>query len=149
LKAIPSRVSSEVSIHTTYSSSGSRNEDDANPRHQGDPAARALGGPVLAGMGAYLVGERGPELFIPGKDGQIITADQTRSALGAGGGQLSSMAVYAQQVMVQAPMVTIGGGGSITINQSTTTNMPLSVTTNQSPAVIQQSYYTARALAGA
>lgn len=33
--------------------------------------ARAMGGPVNAG-GLYLVGERGPELFAPGKSGSII-----------------------------------------------------------------------------
>jgi phage-related minor tail protein len=32
--------------------------------------ARAAGGPVTAG-GAYLVGERGPELFVPSQGGQI------------------------------------------------------------------------------
>ena len=149
LKAIPTRVSTEIVTHhvDTYESRGD-NVQSSNEQHAS--GSRAVGGPVLAGMGAYLVGERGPELFVPGKDGQIITAEQTRSALNPGSGsQLSSMSVYAQQVMVQAPVVMIGGGGSITINQSQTTNMPLSVTTNQSPAVIQQSYYTARALAGA
>jgi len=33
--------------------------------------ARAMGGPVAAGMG-YLVGERGPELFVPRSSGQIV-----------------------------------------------------------------------------
>lgn len=33
--------------------------------------ARAMGGPVTAGMG-YLVGERGPELFVPRSSGQIV-----------------------------------------------------------------------------
>ena len=40
--------------------------------------ARAEGGPVQAGS-AYLVGERGPEVFVPGTSGQIGRA--------AGGGQ--------------------------------------------------------------
>ena len=39
--------------------------------------ARAMGGPVSAGR-AYLVGERGPELFMPGSSGRIV-------ANGAGG----------------------------------------------------------------
>jgi len=39
--------------------------------------ARAMGGPVSAGR-AYLVGERGPELFMPGSSGRVI-------ANGAGG----------------------------------------------------------------
>jgi hypothetical protein len=33
--------------------------------------ARAMGGPVMAGMG-YLVGERGPEIFRPGQSGSIV-----------------------------------------------------------------------------
>ncbi|WP_421792255.1 phage tail tape measure C-terminal domain-containing protein [Hyphobacterium sp.] len=36
--------------------------------------ARAEGGPVQSG-GAYLVGERGPELFVPGTTGQIGTTN--------------------------------------------------------------------------
>lgn len=35
--------------------------------------ARAAGGPVNPG-GAYLVGERGPELFVPRQGGDIVTA---------------------------------------------------------------------------
>jgi hypothetical protein len=37
---------------------------------------RALGGPVKAGS-AYLVGEQGPELFMPGQSGRIIPNGQT------------------------------------------------------------------------
>jgi SLT domain-containing protein len=36
----------------------------------GGSGARAYGGPVFSG-GAYLVGERGPELFTPDRAGQI------------------------------------------------------------------------------
>lgn len=45
------------------------------------PQRRALGGPVTAGE-SYLVGERGPELFMPKQSGQIIPN-------GAGGGTLA------------------------------------------------------------
>jgi len=34
---------------------------------------RAAGGPVTAGR-AYMVGERGPELFMPGTSGQVVAA---------------------------------------------------------------------------
>jgi phage-related minor tail protein len=37
---------------------------------------RALGGPVEAGS-AYLVGEQGPELFMPGQSGRIVPNGQT------------------------------------------------------------------------
>lgn len=42
------------------------------PTNKGLPIVpRAMGGPVSAGA-PYLVGERGPELFVPGKSGQIV-----------------------------------------------------------------------------
>lgn len=45
---------------------------------------RASGGPV--GMGqTYLVGERGPELFVPRNAGMVIPAPQTAQMLGRGG----------------------------------------------------------------
>ncbi len=37
--------------------------------------AHAMGGPVSSGM-AYLVGEEGPELFVPGSSGTIVPNDQ-------------------------------------------------------------------------
>lgn len=43
--------------------------------------ARAAGGPVSAGS-AYLVGEHGPELFMPRGSGDIMTAKQTARAMG-------------------------------------------------------------------
>ncbi len=36
--------------------------------------AQAAGGPVMAGK-RYLVGERGPEMFVPGQGGQIVSND--------------------------------------------------------------------------
>lgn len=41
---------------------------------------RAMGGPVAGGT-AYLVGERGPELFLPGRSGFIVPASQTASMM--------------------------------------------------------------------
>jgi len=38
-------------------------------------AGRATGGPVSPGT-AYLVGERGPELFVPTSSGQVVTGGQ-------------------------------------------------------------------------
>lgn len=45
---------------------------------------KAAGGPVMAGS-PYLVGEKGPELFMPGKSGIIVP----NNALGSGGGSTS------------------------------------------------------------
>lgn len=44
------------------------------------PRTRAAGGPVMAGV-PYLVGEVGPELFLPKRDGLILPADQTAALL--------------------------------------------------------------------
>jgi TP901 family phage tail tape measure protein len=49
---------------------------------------RATGGPVFGGA-PYIVGERGPELFIPGADGSIVPNN-------AMGGQVIIQAVYVQ-----------------------------------------------------
>jgi hypothetical protein len=47
--------------------------------------ARANGGQVI-GSRAYLVGERGPELFVPGVTGQVTSHENLQKAVGAGGG---------------------------------------------------------------
>lgn len=44
--------------------------------------ARAAGGPVASGK-AYLVGEEGPELFVPGRSGQIVPNGGSAAALTA------------------------------------------------------------------
>jgi TP901 family phage tail tape measure protein len=61
---------------------------------------KAAGGPV-AGGGNYLVGEKGPELFVPSTAGTIIPADATAAAMaryqrqggGSGGGNSGSDAM--------------------------------------------------------
>jgi hypothetical protein len=51
------------------------------PGGQSNPPAKktALGGPVMSG-GAYIVGERGPEMFVPNQSGNIISNNQLRGA---------------------------------------------------------------------
>jgi hypothetical protein len=54
----------------------------------GNFGKRATGGPVTLGS-PYLVGERGPELFVPGTGGSVVPTQDLRSAMnggGAGGG---------------------------------------------------------------
>ena len=53
-----------------------------NNNKKGADGARAKGGPVRGG-GSYLVGERGPELFIPDQSGRIVP-----NAAGGGGGDV-------------------------------------------------------------
>lgn len=48
---------------------------------------RAEGGPVDAGR-AYVVGERGPEMFIPRETGGIVSNDSLRRAAGGDGGEI-------------------------------------------------------------
>lgn len=51
---------------------------------------RAGGGPVAGGT-AYIVGEEGPELFVPKSSGNVVPADQTAAIL-AGSGKASAAA---------------------------------------------------------
>jgi tape measure domain-containing protein len=44
--------------------------------------ARANGGPAVGGM-PYLVGERGPELFVPGGSGGVMSNNDMRAAMGS------------------------------------------------------------------
>ncbi len=62
--------------------------------------ARAAGGPVSAGS-AYLVGEKGPELFVPGISGAIIP-NGGRSGGGSAGGA-AAPAVEARVYITAAP----------------------------------------------
>jgi len=57
----------------------------AAPAPGGAPlaGARALGGPVRSGL-PYLVGERGPEIFVPGATGRIETNGALRNLSAAG-----------------------------------------------------------------
>jgi hypothetical protein len=47
------------------------------------PKARASGGPVDYGR-TYLVGEKGPELFVPGQSGTIVASNKLQAAVAAG-----------------------------------------------------------------
>jgi len=85
----------------------------------GNTEGRASGGPVSAGQ-PYLVGERGPELIVPASDATVIPADDTRRALTTPGQLAASF-----------------GGGSTTIDNSRTVNMP--VYTDQTAGAITQS----------
>ena len=50
---------------------------------------RANGGPVTASA-PYLVGERGPELFVPGTGGSVVSTSDLRSAMGSASGGAAS-----------------------------------------------------------
>jgi len=76
------------------------------------PPGRARGGPVRAGM-PYLVGERRPELFVPGMDGGIIprvAAPVTAAALAA---VLAgpAPAAAAPAITINAPVTINAAGG--------------------------------------
>jgi hypothetical protein len=64
--------------------------------------ARALGGPVSGGQ-PYLVGERGPELFVPSVSGGIVPNNQVGSMMGGrGNGGGSGMSVLRGQDILLA-----------------------------------------------
>lgn len=76
----------------------------------GIDGARAAGGPVRAG-GTYLVGEKGPELFTPGRSG-AISPHQAYAAAYAGtaaSGRSGSASPGSVVVNVGAPIIHAGG----------------------------------------
>lgn len=84
LRSIPSEVRTRV--HTEYTESGGTGGSGNRTSGGGYSGTRALGGPVKAAL-TYLVGEKGPELFVPSSAGRIIPADKTRAIQrGSGGG---------------------------------------------------------------
>jgi hypothetical protein len=56
------------------------------------PTARAMGGDAYA-LRPYLVGEQGPELFIPETNGRVMRADQTSAMLSGGNIDLGDIMV--------------------------------------------------------
>lgn len=78
LKEIPSKVYSEViTTHRDVYETGG--VSDSSP--SGGTGKRAAGGPVSAGK-RYLVGEEGPELFVPGTSGTIVPTPTLEAMLG-------------------------------------------------------------------
>ena len=68
--------------------------------------ARAEGGPVASGK-AYLVGERGPEIFVPSNSGSVVA---NSAAQRMGGGSNVNVNVYAPKGMeVETRERTVGG----------------------------------------
>ncbi|WP_047308775.1 phage tail tape measure protein [Rhodopseudomonas palustris] len=74
--------------------------------------ARALGGPVSYGK-PYLVGERGPELFVPGASGRIETNDTLRrlTADGASAVAASSSSYSGSQSNSATISIQVAGNG--------------------------------------
>lgn len=68
---------------------------------------RALGGPVQSGK-AYIVGERGPELLIPGSTGRVVPNDMLTRQSGAAAGSMVKVEI------VEAP----GEGGNTSRRQT-------------------------------
>jgi hypothetical protein len=69
------------------------------------------GGPVQAGV-PYIVGERGPELFVPSSSGQVLSHGDTSNALQAGGAAGGAIIVnLSVNVQVQVRGNIYGGSG--------------------------------------
>lgn len=56
---------------------------DSIPVDYGSQEGRATGGPVAGGV-PYIIGERGPELFVPQQSGHILSNDNMRKLMGMG-----------------------------------------------------------------
>lgn len=114
----------EIRNAFTFPTTGMSGVGAGQSRHRGSDGqlqsipGRAAGGPVKAG-GLYKVGEAGEELFVPGQDGSIVNAADTRRLLtpaaplppsapfggaGEGGGGLS--------LALRAPPAPVVGGAT-------------------------------------
>lgn len=69
---------------------------------------RAAGGPVKAGT-AYMVGERGPELFVPGASGQIVDAASTRAAMSRSARPIAGGAGGREEIVIVSRFDADGG----------------------------------------
>ena len=59
------------------------------------------GGGAVSGRNPYLVGERGPELFVPNTSGSIMNKHNTNNALGGGGGTVVNQTINVQSGVAQ------------------------------------------------
>ena len=85
---------------------------------------RASGGPVRAGQ-PYMVGERGPEPFVPAVDGRILSVSQAQAALRGGAGSGGTVRViieeapgFAARVRTEAQGVAVSVVAGTTRRQS-------------------------------
>ena len=80
-------------------------------------AARASGGPVDA-FGLYMVGERGPEYFVPRTDGYILNAAASRrlDAAGGGGGGVDEARLAKLMAQELAAVLPARGDVHLTVN---------------------------------
>lgn len=69
---------------------------------------RASGGPVRAGQ-PYIVGERGPELMVPGRSGTVVPSDVLQGAASASG----AGATFSAQITIDASGAQIGAAAAI------------------------------------
>lgn len=81
-------INIRIDAHTFYSTSGSRN---ASARG-GGRAGRAAGGPV-DGDTPYIVGEKGPEVFVPDSNGHIIPNHRLQGGGPRAGGARSVLTI--------------------------------------------------------
>ena len=127
LADIPKRVETEIVVTETHKTRYLSGDGD-HVEGGGVSGTRAGGGPVQA-RSLYLVGEQGPEFFIPATNGMIANADQTRELIRA----MARPAIVAGP-SAAPPML---APQSATYNQQRTYSMP--IYTTQSPAALTQS----------
>lgn len=86
-----------------------RDNGDGSFRVQGTNVAfRASGGPVSSGM-PYIVGEQGPELFVPGNSGRIVSNQNLTAAGGRVAGLPDSMVLLDRDGSILARTEVIAG----------------------------------------
>ena len=75
----------------TFGTEGQQIQNDFGNFFRGAVGGRADGGPVNEGL-SYIVGENGPELFVPGKSGTIVNNDDFADAAAAMAGASGAFA---------------------------------------------------------
>ena len=109
---------------------------------------RATGGAVDYGK-TFMVGEKGPELFVPGQSGTIIANDKVREAMGSeSNSPFQQNAAALQSVRQQAAMQAAPNTGPISLKfESQVINSVEYVTTDQFRKGMGESAERGRALA--
>lgn len=73
----------------------------------------AKGGTARSGR-PYIVGERGPELFVPGRTGRVVNANTTAEAVGGGGAKEINLTLDLGSGIRQAVQILIDGNNRAT-----------------------------------
>ncbi len=88
VQSLRDRIAEIQSKRVTVTVDYNQNLGGLTPRQADRIPGRAVGGPVSA-FRPYWVGERGPELMVPERNGRVLTAEQSRQLTSSGASQVA------------------------------------------------------------